>query len=209
MNVEAINPYPPLIYGGHYDFTQAQLEAADEILQASKNITSHLELGNAVSSVAAQSVAPHRHEIFRDFFIWALHTGQQVLGLLNVSQPELFYIGNSWINRHGYGGMTLPHNHGYSGLSMVAYLNLPTNSGFTEFKDPHYDLKSLTEHSNELHTLKEFYPIRVRQNDVLFFPGWLTHRSGINSSHSDRIILSANFINFTHKTPLTLGDVYS
>jgi uncharacterized protein (TIGR02466 family) len=207
MNVSAVNPYPPLIYGGHFEFTKEHTIAAHEILNTAQNTNSHLEAGNANSSVASQFAAPHRHSIFQDFFVWAQKIAIEILQNQQIADPQSYYVGNSWINRHGLGGETLAHNHGHSALSLVAYIDLPVHSGFTEFKDPHYEFKSLYEYTNESVALKEFFPVRVRQNDVLFFPGWLMHKSGRNFNKDDRIVLSANFINFTHRVPLTFGDL--
>lgn len=208
MSLQEINPYPAVIFKDSFSFDDDHRDAAKKILEYGNN-SSNLEQGNAKSSVYYQEVSPHKNQHYKLFFDWATSKARIILtkwGLKNVND---FYVGNSWINYHGNGGFTLPHNHGFSGVSLVAYISLPKDSGVTEFKDPHFELKNLHEYSNETSNLKEFYPLAVQQNDVIFFPGWLTHRSQINRSNESRIVLSANFINFLSVNNFTVKNFYS
>jgi Putative 2OG-Fe(II) oxygenase len=208
MSIQAVNPYPSIIFKDSFSFNNSHCESAEKILSLSKHST-RLEHGNAKSSVAYQEIAPHKDIIFKDFFDWAEIQGKTILNYWGIKNVDDFYIGNSWINHHGLGGTTLPHNHGFSGLSLVAYISLPPQSGVTEFKDPHFEFKSLHEYSVENQSLKEFYPLEVQQDDVVFFPGWLIHRSQISNSDKSRIVLSANFINFTSVSHFTMKTLYS
>lgn len=207
MSIQEVNPYPPIIFKDSFSFNDDHANAAEKILALSKNNT-QLEQGNAKSSVAYQEIAPHRDKNFKDFFDWAEAQGKIILNQWGLKNINDFYIGNSWINYHGNGGLTLPHNHGFSGLSLVAYILLPQGSGMTEFKDPHFELKNLHEYNNETQTVREFYSLEAKQDDVIFFPGWLTHRSQPNKSNRSRIVLSANFINFTLVPNFTIKNFY-
>ena len=208
MSIQAINPYPPIIFKDSYIFKDEHKLTAEKILKLSEKNTS-LEKGDAKSSVAYQELAPHKNENFKDFFVWADKQGKEILKHWNIKDYNNFYIGNSWINVHRKGGHTISHNHGFSGLSFGAYICLPDDSGVTEFKDPHYEFKSLHEYQDENLTLREFYPLNIQQGDVVFFPGWLTHRSQINNTEESRIVLSANFINFTAVSNFTVKNFYS
>lgn len=198
-----INPFPPVIFRDHFEFTDTHFTAAYEMLQASTDSNTNLEVGDAQSTVANQNNAPHRHAAFLDFFDWMQATSNHIVRQWNLDTTNQFYIGNSWINRHGPNGETISHNHGFSSLSCVAYISLPDQSGFTQFQDPHYALKNLHETS----LLQEYYAVPVKQSDVLFFPGWLTHKSEKNHSIEDRVILSANVVNFTLTKFFTLGNI--
>ena len=203
-----VNPYPELIFKSKFNFNESHIcESLSLILSAKDLGKSHLEQGNAKSSIADQMRAPHNNEIFKDFFNWLdVQANEIIFNQYKLSKQFQYYVGNSWVNQHGFDGKTIAHNHGFSALSCVAYLKLPDNSGFTEFKDPYYDIKSLHEYANADQPLKEFYPVEVEQNDVLIFPGWLAHRSQPNRNIKDRIILSANYINFTNTYQQKIGD---
>ena len=207
MNVE--NPFPPLIFRDKFKFNQQHVTVAKEILSSVRGRNSYLESGNAESSVANQSNPPHRHHAFSDFFNWLDEKANSIiLHHYKLSQFYNYKIGNSWVNVHRNGGQTLNHNHGISVLSCVAYITLPINSGFTEFKDPHYDLRSLHERSDGDFGLKEWCSVEASEGDVLFFPGWLQHRSQPNNSNAERWILSANYINSSFAKTLTIKDLF-
>ena len=203
MSLIPVSPFPPVIFQDHFEFTDKHLAAAYEMLQVATDSNTNLEVGDAQSTVANQNNAPHRHPTFIDFFRWMEEKSNHIITQWNSDTSNQFYIGNSWINRHGHTGETIAHNHGFSSLSCVAYISLPDQSGFTQFQDPHYALKNLHETSS----LQEYYSIPVKQGDVLFFPGWMMHRSEKSNSVEDRIILSANFVNFTHTKFFTFGSI--
>jgi len=207
MSIEAVNPYPPIIFKDRYSFKDIHKQEAVKILNLSYHNT-HLEKGNAKSSIGYQTFAPHKNEFFKDFFDWANLTALEIFKLWNIKGPNDFFIGNSWINCHEKGGVTVSHNHGFSCLSLIGYITLPKNAGVTEFKDPHYEFKNLHEYKDENSGPKEFLPVEVHQGDVVFFPGWLSHRSQISYSNDQRLIISANFINFTSVSNFTIQHVY-
>lgn len=199
----AINPFPPLIFRDHFEFLDKHYAAAYEMLHNASNSVTNLEVGDAQSTVADQNNAPHRHNDFLDFFSWLEEKSNHIIQEWKLDTSNQFYVGNSWINRHGTTGETVPHNHGFSSLSCVAYMLLPPNSGFTQFQDPHFNFKNL----HESRDLQEYHSVSVQQGDVLFFPGWLTHKSEKNASNTDRIILSANYVNFTLTKFFTFGSI--
>ena len=147
MTLRPINPFPDIIFQDHFEFSNDHRAAAYEILHASEDSFTELEVGDAKSTVANQNIAPHRHGAFFDFVTWMEEKSNHIIKQWKLDTSSSPYIGNSWINCHGYGGQTIPHNHGFSLISCVAYISLPQGSGFTQFKDPHYDFKNLHETS--------------------------------------------------------------
>lgn len=199
-----IHPFPPVIFKENFQFKDVHLRCAREILSGSQ-YSSHLEKGNAQSSISNQNTAPHVMVEFEDFFSWLTPVATDIItNKLKLSERYSYYVGNSWVNVHRLNGLTVEHNHGLSALSIVAYLKLPENSGYTEFKDPYFNFRSLHEQNDLL--LKEWFSVPVIEGDVLFFPGWLPHRSGPNNNIKERWVLSANFINFTLTEPYTLQN---
>lgn len=203
MSISPVFPFPPVIFRDRFEFTDKHFAAACQMLQVTTDSVTDLEVGDAQSTVANQNHAPHRHNDFLDFFSWLEEKSNLIIGQWKLDTSNQFYVGNSWINRHGPTGETIPHNHGFSTLSCVAYISLPPGSGYTQFQDPHYNFKNLHEASN----LQEYHSVPVQQGDILFFPGWLMHRSEKNASASDRVVLSANFINFTRTQFFTFGTL--
>lgn len=209
--LENINPFPPLIFKEHFQFNSIHLEAATEVLELADNLGKiFLEVGDATSSVSNQNLPPHLHPSFYDYFSWQQEVAQKIiLEIYKLSNTVDYVIGNSWVNRHGNNGQTIEHCHGLSSLSCVAYLKLPENSGFTEFKDPHYGFRSLHERSDRDAELNEWCEIPVIEGDVLFFPGWMQHRSQPNHSNYPRWIISSNYVNFSLLQNLKFGNFWS
>jgi uncharacterized protein (TIGR02466 family) len=210
MSLDIISPFPPLIFKDHYtEFSEIHLNAASEILTQSNNYgKSYLEIGDACSSVSNQIIAPHTHNAFQHFFNWQ---NTRVLEIIKkyyqLSQEFDYVIGNSWVNLHKKGGYTKEHCHGMSAISTVAYIKIPKNSGNTEFKDPHFNLRSLHERSDFDQGLKEWCEFPAIEGDVLFFPGWMQHRSQPNNSFNDRWIISTNYVNFNLLKPMTFRNL--
>lgn len=207
--IELINPFSPLVFKEHFVFKEHHLIAAKEIMSLAANRGSnHLEVGQAKSSVSNQNLPPHLHPAFEDFFHWQNEVADNIIKQhLMLSKNFDYIVGNSWVNVHGFSGKTQPHSHGLSALSTVAYIKLPYNSGYTEFKDPLYDLKSIHERSDNDLELKQWNEVPVLEGDVLFFPGWLQHQSQENKTNDERWILSSNYINFRLLESMNLGNL--
>lgn len=200
--IEAINPFPPLVYKAHFEgFNQTHIDAAKSILdQAPMQGTLSLEEGDARSSVYNQQLPPHGHPAFREFYQWQHQIAQYVLFEKFKLMPSTpFWISNSWVNRHGKGGTTLAHSHGMCALSIAAYLQMPDNGGYIEFKDPHFDIRSVHTYNNEEKSLFEWRDVPAVTGDVLFFPGWIQHQTQPNQSEQDRWVLTTNYVNVQHR----------
>lgn len=207
MFLEEINPHEALIFKSNFNFDSKHLSAAKQILQESIS-NSHLEKGDAYSSVGNQRNPPHNHCDFNDYFQWQNRLAEDIIiNKYKLAKDLEYSIGNSWVNVHKNSGETLAHSHGISVLSCVGYISADENTGFIEFKDPYYDFRCLHERSDLDKGLKEWSPVRIKTGDVLFFPGWMQHRSQINFSDNDRWVVSSNYINFVLKRPLTLANI--
>jgi uncharacterized protein (TIGR02466 family) len=208
--MQIINPFPPLVFKHRYpDFNSNHVDACEEMLSAAPS-QSYLETGAAFSTLSNQTLNPHHHPAFQDFFNWQQSVAQDIiLNQLKLTNVYEYVVGNSWANVHYNSGETLPHSHGLSALSCVAYITLPVNGGFTEFKDPHYDLRSLHERSDKDEDLNEWCKVDAIAGDVLFFPGWLQHRSQPNDSSVPRWIISSNYVSFQNLPSIKLGNLWS
>jgi hypothetical protein len=202
MQYQAINPYPPLVYKAHYSgFTDAHINAAREIMaDAKQGGELELEIGQAWSSVTNQKTPPHSHPTFKDFFVWQHEIATEILfGELLLESYMPYWVTNSWVNLHKKGGFTYPHAHGMCSLSIAAYLQLPEDGGFIEFKDPHFDLRSIQRKNTSPGSLEEYQPVAAVTGDVLFFPGWLQHKTQKNLSDQDRWVITTNYSNVEYR----------
>ena len=77
---------------------------------------------------------------------------------------------NSWINIHDESGETLEHFHNHTDFVVTAYISLPKDTGYIEFRDPLEYHRANTWIEPELQLWKS---VPCETNDVLIFPGWL------------------------------------
>ena len=104
-------------------------------------------------------------------------------------------ISQSWINVHPKGGWTGEHHHQNAIFATTAYLNKPRNSGHFMVRNPLENLKKAEPVDVSYWNDKKYWgTIEVETNDVLIFPGWLTHKTEVNESDEERYILSTNYI---------------
>lgn len=196
------DPWSPLILQDHYDLDNWSIlkSKADTLLSKVKE-NSYLEQGSAVSSVTLQESSdyqPHTWPEFLKFQQWISPKINEVIDRWNLTKQP-YQVTNSWINRHNAGGWTEEHVHRGCQISIVYYLQVPENSGRIMFRDPlefHWagepsDYRSLPDAS--------WYPVNVRTGDVLFFPGWLPHKTEKNNSTESRYVLT---VNLTGQLPL-------
>ena len=105
-------------------------------------------------------------------------------------------VSESWINVHRKGGWTQAHHHQNACIAIAAYLEVPENSGNLLIENPLRPYKCsepLSQNSEDL----IWGPIEVETNDVLFFPGWLTHKTESNPTDNPRYVLSTNLAYLT------------
>ena len=132
---------------------------------------------------------------FKDFYGYMNH----ILGLICVEwgyNPEWDRrITESWMNVHPKGGWTTEHHHQNAMFATTAYLNKPNNGGNFMVRNPLEIMKkSEPTHTSYWREQKYWAPIEVETNDVLIFPGWLSHKTEVNESEEKRYILSTNYV---------------
>jgi uncharacterized protein (TIGR02466 family) len=201
MAFEVVNPWTPVIFKEHYDgFGPEQLLAAKQALAGAKDDGAiWLEEGDARSSITNQSQPPLAYPALRDFFDWQhKKAGELLLETMHLSETIPYWISNTWVNVHGKGGLTKSHSHGMSVLSIAAYLQMPENGGYIEFRDPLFEMHSIHKKS-KYYDVQEYHEIPVVTGDVLFFFGWLHHRTQPSQSDIERWVLTTNYTCVQHK----------
>jgi len=151
------------LYKLHYNFDWDKLKPVCEELVNIEKAQMNLVRNGKTSYV--NEIHPHTMDEFKPFYDW-----------LSISMGNEFFIGNSWVNVHHPGGSTIAHDHPNVSMVSAAYLSIPNNSGYFEYKDV---------------TWKELPTV---SGDVIIFPGWIEHRTQINNSSEDRWVITTNFI---------------
>lgn len=189
-----INLFDPFIFKSHFyqwDWKKIEPLCQEWIGENPRKI--HLEQGNAASSVGnGNKVRPHEHPEFEHFYKWVKPITDNIMfAKWGLSKSFQYKIVNSWVNVHGEGGVTEIHDHGPTTLVITAYLNLPENGGFIQFKDPlEYHHGHLTKEFDA--ELGSWRTLPARTGDVVMFPGWLRHRTQTNKSKEKRWVLTTN-----------------
>jgi uncharacterized protein (TIGR02466 family) len=189
LNNGSLFLFPPYIWKFQYDFGYDKLKTKIDELFNLVEKNSKLEKGDAISTVSVdQSLQPHTWEELADFQNWLGLTFENIKDSYQFVERQS-RVTQSWINRHGHGGVTEEHNHNFSTFVVSCYLNCPANSGNIEFKDPlEYHFTSWPIEPEEI-LYKE---LPVSTNDVVIFPGWLRHRVQPNLSHENRYVMTFN-----------------
>jgi uncharacterized protein (TIGR02466 family) len=192
MNIQAlgdITPFHPLIIKSHFDFKWNELESISNYLINTTEQEMVLETGGGFSS-ALNPKPPHMLPEFEEFYKWFLPMARHIIIKEWGYTPTINYnVVQSWVNVHEKGGTTLEHNHGGAILVASAYLNLPKDSGFIEFRDPMEYQKGFHRRDN---MGWEWNECKAKTGDVLCFPGWLKHRTQPSNSDEQRWVLTTN-----------------
>jgi hypothetical protein len=190
-----VNPFEPIFIKSHYDgFDWQKLKPVCEKIIKNTKTKTHLEQGDAYSSAPNQNSMPHTMPEFKDYYDWLNPIAQHIMknewGLFSKFK---YVIGNSWINVHGKGGETILHHHGITVLTTAAYLQLPKDGGYIQFKDPleYYKGFHMKEEDEEEFTWRT---VPAGTGDVIMFPGWIRHKTEKNNSKEDRWVLTTNYM---------------
>tara|TARA_B100001996_G_scaffold352500_1_gene313223 strand:- start:28 stop:741 length:714 start_codon:yes stop_codon:yes gene_type:complete len=228
--LESCNPWP-IIFRTKYDFdfenklkekTVSSLKAADRFIK-SMHIETPEKKGGVTSVVLStlqqqrqyRSLSqPHEWPEFDDFRGFVLRSVTEVLRKWNCDPGVKRDVSRSWINVHPQGAYTMEHNHHGVLMAVAAYLNVPKNGGNLLVKNPltpykfgepmHRTYFSEAEGRDGM----EWSSVPVETGDVLFFPGWLNHKTEENSSTENRFVMSWN-ISYATDTQMEVLHKYS
>lgn len=180
------------IWFGHYDGDlTAAAERAEQLLTTSTSLSDQLERGGGLSSVT-DSDMPHTWPEMQDLMTWMSRQAQTVWNNWSFQDVPRF-VHMSWVNLHPPGAWTAEHDHGSVPLAMVIYLKKPENSGNLEVCNPMSYHWSGTPRTIEKDCNQALWrEIPVTTGDIVMFPGWLLHKTGVNLSNENRIVMSMN-----------------
>ena len=199
--MKSYNPFP-IIHRCKYDFgftansqikakTMGHMVAARDAIETNAYKT-HEKGGGTTSVVINKIIPPHVWEEFEDFMPWFYDRVNRIWDLWHLA-PMNKHLSDSWINVHPKGAWTKEHHHQNVTVACAAYLHVPEGSGRFMVKNP-YSMYKLGEplDYNYYDQGMDWEYIDVQTNDVLFFPGWLTHKTEVNKTNKDRYVMSLN-----------------
>ena len=206
-----LDAFPPYIYKVHYDFGFENIrDKVDTFLNDVAIIKEEHRLNDPENDGGISSVhynyagpsykehrfgLPHTWEEFKLYYEFLRHAMSAISSEWGYNPNWEKNISESWINVHPPGGWTGEHHHQNVMFATTAYLSKPEDSGEFMVRNPLESYKKAepvlaSYWSNE----KYWAPIEVNTNDVLIFPGWLTHKTQKNHSKENRYILSSNVV---------------
>tara|TARA_B100000212_G_scaffold190323_1_gene143478 strand:+ start:8897 stop:9490 length:594 start_codon:yes stop_codon:yes gene_type:complete len=142
-------------------------------------------------STAGHPNPPHEWECNRDFMMWLRPKIEICLHEWDVQYTDIIATG-SWTNIHNINAHTLPHDHGSTNVVVSAYVQVPQDSGNLMFEQL---LRTNWTHYSRIpeNTIHDYWKeVNVNTNDVLLFPGWMTHKTQASKSNGDRITFTIN-----------------
>jgi uncharacterized protein (TIGR02466 family) len=187
--IEVVHPFEPIVHKLHFDFNWELLKPiCKHLIDTTEKEVYIVRQGK---SSVFNSKQPHELQQFKSFYEWLVPLVKDIIvSKSGYAKYSKYGIGNSWVNVHESNGQTTEHNHPETMFVAAAYLYMPENGGYIEFKDPLEYHKSKYNHENENWTWNQIPTI---SGDVLIFPGWLDHRTQTNLSNEKRWVLTTNF----------------
>jgi uncharacterized protein (TIGR02466 family) len=163
-------------------------EKVENLLSNPKCLT-HPEVPGGMSSLMINETMPHHWQELEPFIYWVVKKMPEIAKLWNL-HPSRYEIMNSWFNCHPPGAMSTQHEHGSVDIVVSAYPRFPINGGKIQFKDPleyHWHGYPVAGSRNTF-----WHTADIEENSVVIFPGWIKHRTEINTSTENRYVLTVN-----------------
>ena len=179
------NPWPSLIYKSHYDGNLTEMVEVSSAI--CKSIVENHSLEAGGKSTWDRNISILDLPEFSHLKQWLIDVHSEAWLAWGFNDHRR-HLHKSWVNWHPPGATTLEHDHGAVHLVIVVYLQQPENGGNIQFKDPlQYHWASYPSPDTD-----NWKTITVSTGDILFFPGFLRHRTEPNTSTEDRFVLTAN-----------------
>lgn len=191
--IEPINISPQLVYKTHCPLDLTEIAQRSSKLLDTIYDEGEVEQDGGITSTGHLD-APHLWPEMSVLNKWLRVRAEQVLNEWDLNF-NTFGVTKSWVNSHYHGAWTDSHDHGDAHLVCSVYIQQPDNGGNLEFENSDRQLFAgyprFAQNKSKLHNY--FTEVEVKQGDVVFFPGWLSHRSQKNNSNERRIVMGMNW----------------
>jgi len=188
----------PLVYKAHYDGDLEQ--AVKKIRMTTMNVPPNVGVMNGGGKTTVRDGSPHTWPEFEDFMQWLKPQVETLWQQWDLS-PATLNVAKSWCNVTKDNAYVQEHDHGGCHFAVSFYVRKPDNSGNIEFRNLDKEL-----YSNFPMHRKGWIEVPAGEQDVLIFPGFLSHRVQPNPTDKERIVLSFNIHGDTGNSPVLLGD---
>ena len=111
--------------------------------------------------------------------------------VLDVDERLSPRIDQCWSNIHDQGSFTLQHSHSLMPMVGTFYLKAERGSGDLILTNPaEYSITNIPFSKNIEQKIET--SLKIQTGDLIFFPGYIRHKTGENFSGNDRIVISFN-----------------
>lgn len=168
--------------------------------------TSHIDPLNAISTAHYNNYNLHHEREFNWLNEQVFHYANMFWRFLGMTSDWELNLNDCWANRHLEGGTTGLHFHPQRHISVAYYMSVPENSGDFYFRtlneqiwfnwpneigwDEGYD--EWAEDRGVIKGIKYHYPMNVKTGDLMLWPSFMKHETGINKSTDPRVVISYN-----------------
>lgn len=106
---------------------------------------------------------------------------------------DSWFISKSWANLHKKGGYTDAHEHGPGSVVVSCYVKQPPEGGNIMFESLLRERWVAYSREDKHSNIHDYWrEVAVNTNDVLLFPGWISHKTQANETDEDRIVFTIN-----------------
>ncbi|SVB48464.1 uncharacterized protein METZ01_LOCUS201318 [marine metagenome] len=194
--MECLNPFPIVFKDTYdFDFVNKHKEKFDMIFtEIEPENNTQLEKGGGTSSVSrTYTDPPHEWSEFAHFNAWIMDRANMIADVWNFDARCGLAFTESWCNVHPQHAWTSAHHHQGIAIATASYLWVPPDSGRFLLQNPYEHFKRSEPVREEYHMAAyDWIPVDVKTNDVLFFPGWLSHKTEKNINDEERYVMSCN-----------------
>jgi hypothetical protein len=186
-----VNISSPILYKDRFEFDERYVEKADELFRLVTKYSVDTPVERGGSSTAnlygiKEHRLPHTDPLFNPFLYWLDEKLAYLKKVWKYENSFPHFISNSWFNEHFRGDWTDEHAHGPC-IVCTAYVRKPEDSGNLLVRDPLTEVRT-----SEPMDIQPWRLIPVEQGDVVFFPGWLRHKTEPSQSDTRRLTLTLN-----------------
>jgi uncharacterized protein (TIGR02466 family) len=154
-------------------------------------------------STAGMDNMPHEWDCNQTFLKWLKPKLEICASEWDIDYSTIVITG-SWTNIHNEKAHTLPHDHGGTSVVASVYVKKPLNSGNIEFEQLLRG-RWIAQSRLPAGTIHDYWrEISVQQNDVVLFPGWLSHRTQPSKSNDSRIVFT---LNIEYRKPVEVKQI--
>jgi uncharacterized protein (TIGR02466 family) len=190
------NIFSTSIYETQFEnYQNIKQEMLDKILPLieSKDENKHRLLMNSFST--ANNVRDLHKKIdisvITDFVNIHVNEYWKAIGFSSMLKPYILHL---WANKVPLGGNLASHNHNPNIMAGVFYISASPEMGNLLLEHPMEELVGRMPWENPKQQYLTFdHEIDVCDGKLVLFPGWLKHKTLINSTDNNRLVIGMNF----------------